>query len=235
MKARKMHYPSLSPTLSLKITLVFLSFGLTFLLFSILPAFGTIGQKSRSTIRLIKSPMLISVPPKKIKKSEKTKPQKIPDKKKVIKQKLHIPRENIFTPAPNSSLIIPKAPVQPGLGNISMQFNVASSQISRSEPVKAKNFTIGDLDVAPHLLVRTSPLYPFKAKHRGIEGFVDIEFIIEANGTTSNIRIIESQPVGVFDKSACNAVKHWRFSTPKKDGKSVKVLARQQIQFSLEN
>jgi protein TonB len=63
---------------------------------------------------------------------------------------------------------------------------------------------------------------------------VDIEFEIEANGAVNTVGVIKAEPPGVFDESACAAARRWRFSVPLKDGKAVRVLARQRIQFRLE-
>lgn len=69
--------------------------------------------------------------------------------------------------------------------------------------------------------VRVEPTYPQAALRRGIEGFVDIMFDISSKGSTENIRIVGSQPQGVFDKAAIKAIARWKFQPANLDGTSV--------------
>ena len=139
--------------------------------------------------------------------------------------------------------------LQPGLGDVSVDFTIVTPpappptpvyskpsppRVSRPKPTPKKPLLVRDLDARPRLLVPARPRYPLQAKQSGIEGYVDIEFEIEANGEVNTVRVLQAEPPGVFDESACGAARRWRFSVPLKDGKAVKVLARQRIQFRLE-
>lgn len=55
------------------------------------------------------------------------------------------------------------------------------------------------------------PAYPDVALKKGITGFVKILFDLDAAGTPVNLRIIESQPDGVFDQSVIQALEQSRF------------------------
>ena len=61
----------------------------------------------------------------------------------------------------------------------------------------------GDRDIVP--LVRVDPDYPPRARQRGIEGFVDIEFTISPVGTVQDPKVIGAQPAIVFDRAALRA------------------------------
>lgn len=79
-------------------------------------------------------------------------------------------------------------------------------------------------------LVRVLPHYPPRALQRGIEGWVLLEFSIDALGTPLSPRIIESEPKGIFDSAAIAAVKRWRYR-PSDNQQSP--LIRQRIRFQL--
>jgi protein TonB len=77
----------------------------------------------------------------------------------------------------------------------------------------AEAATIGagsDRDVVP--LVRVDPDYPPRARQRGIEGYVDLEFTIGPTGAVENPRVIGASPTGVFDEAALRAVRRWRYN-----------------------
>jgi protein TonB len=64
----------------------------------------------------------------------------------------------------------------------------------------AEAATVGagaDHDVVP--LVRVDPDYPPRARQRGIEGYVDLEFTIGPTGAVVNPRVIGANPTGVFE------------------------------------
>ena len=85
-----------------------------------------------------------------------------------------------------------------------------------------------DRDVVP--LVRVDPDYPPRARQRGIEGYVDIEFSISPVGTVQNPRVIGANPSFVFDRSALRAVRKWKYNPKIESGVAV---ARHGIQVRL--
>lgn len=82
-------------------------------------------------------------------------------------------------------------------------------------------------------LVRIPPEYPAHARMRRIEGFVDVEFTVDAEGRVRNVRIVNAEPPGVFDRAAINSVMYWRFEPRRQDGRAIEVIARQRIEFDL--
>ncbi|MBV1909875.1 MAG: TonB family protein [Kangiellaceae bacterium] len=91
----------------------------------------------------------------------------------------------------------------------------------------------GDSDAVPK--VRINPNYPRVAATKGIEGFVTLTFDITKLGTTENIKIVEAQPRGVFNKEAKRALRKWRYQ-PKMEGNTALSQPSQRItlQFNLE-
>ncbi len=56
---------------------------------------------------------------------------------------------------------------------------------------------------------QATPEYPSEAASSGLEGFVDLEFSLAADGTIGDIRVIDSNPSAVFDHAAIDAVSQW--------------------------
>lgn len=66
--------------------------------------------------------------------------------------------------------------------------------------------------------LRPQPVYPTRPLTKGIEGHVDLAFDIAVTGSTANIRVIDAQPQGVFERAAINALKKWKYKVPVIDG-----------------
>lgn len=82
-------------------------------------------------------------------------------------------------------------------------------------------------------LVRIPPEYPAHARMRRIQGYVDVEFIVDTNGRVRDATVIEAQPPGVFDRAALSSIIHWKFEPRQRDGVPVEIIARQRIEFEL--
>ncbi|MCF2859870.1 TonB family protein [Pseudoalteromonas sp. SMS1] len=57
------------------------------------------------------------------------------------------------------------------------------------------------------------PTYPEQAVRQGLEGWVWLEFDIDAVGTVKNIKVIDSHPKNIFTSALINAVSIWRYKT----------------------
>lgn len=58
---------------------------------------------------------------------------------------------------------------------------------------------------------RKEPSYPPQAAKNGITGYVKLTYVIARNGTVLAADIVESNPVGIFDKAALKAIEQWRY------------------------
>lgn len=56
------------------------------------------------------------------------------------------------------------------------------------------------------------PRYPRRAAESDRAGFVDLQFNVNTDGSTSNIEIVNSEPGDAFVASAIDAVRQWRFA-----------------------
>lgn len=60
---------------------------------------------------------------------------------------------------------------------------------------------------------RVPPEYPSRAQRRGLEGHVELQFLIRPDGSVdrSSIEVLAARPGNVFDKAAEQAVANWQF------------------------
>ncbi len=92
----------------------------------------------------------------------------------------------------------------------------------------------GSVDKAPSPMQRSAMEYPKKAKKMGIKGYVLLNLLIDAQGNVKKVKVLESEPAGVFDDVAVAGVKNWKFSPGEYKGKAVKVWAKQKIRFDFQ-
>lgn len=78
-----------------------------------------------------------------------------------------------------------------------------------------------------------SAQYPRDAQLRGIEGWVDIEFTIAADGTPQDLVVRDAQPANVFERSALDALRRWRFEPIVRDGAPVSQRAILRMKYEL--
>ena len=57
-----------------------------------------------------------------------------------------------------------------------------------------------------------APTYPRSARRRGLTGFVEVAFDVNPDGRTDAIEVLRGVPAEVFDDSAADAVRQWRFA-----------------------
>lgn len=88
-----------------------------------------------------------------------------------------------------------------------------------------------DTDVIP--IVRVAPSYPRSAMQAKLQGFVTMEVTINPDGTVSNAKVLESEPPRIFDRSAIDAMRNWKFRPKVVNGIAVAQRAKQTIEFKL--
>lgn len=83
--------------------------------------------------------------------------------------------------------------------------------------------------------IQVQPRYPHDAIIRNIEGYVDIEFDVSAEGATQNIHVVAAKPEGIFENAALRAVAKWRYRAPMVDGRTVPVFDhRERLRFEID-
>jgi TonB family protein len=76
--------------------------------------------------------------------------------------------------------------------------------------------------------------YPPDAQRRGIQGWVDLEFTVAADGSTRDVVVTAAQPQQAFDKAAVDAMRRWRFEPVMLNGQPIDQRAKLRMQFSLQ-
>ncbi len=87
-------------------------------------------------------------------------------------------------------------------------------------------------DVIP--IVRIEPQFPREALLKGIDGWVEIEFTIEPDGSVSDPKVVDAQPPRIFNRNAIRAIYKWKFKPRIVDGKPVARRARQRMDFEID-
>jgi len=75
--------------------------------------------------------------------------------------------------------------------------------------------------------------YPTDALRRGVEGWVDIGYIVTGEGKVTTIKVLDSSPKSVFDAAATRALARMRYKPATQGGKSIAVSTKLRISFRL--
>jgi TonB family protein len=78
------------------------------------------------------------------------------------------------------------------------------------------------------------PRFPPDASQRGIDGWVDLQFLVSTDGSVGELTIVGAQPVGIFEQAALDAVRHWRYQPVMRDGQAVTQRARVRVRFAMQ-
>ena len=96
--------------------------------------------------------------------------------------------------------------------------------------------TAGPPEVLEASLARTKTIeldYPSDALRRGVEGWVDVTYVVTAEGKVTSIKVLDSSPKGVFDAAATRALLRMRYKPATQGGKSSAVSTKLRISFRL--
>jgi protein TonB len=84
-------------------------------------------------------------------------------------------------------------------------------------------------------LIEAPPLeYPLMAERRGIEGWVDLDFVVGIDGRPHDIRITGAQPRTAFDSAATKAVAGQRYEPFVQDGHTYERRVQLRVTFHLQ-
>ncbi len=140
---------------------------------------------------------------------------------KPVSTKLTLPFEiNTRLPAAPSDLTLP-------------ELEIGASTAPGAEGLEGV-FEGGDLDAPLMVLTRMPPLYPLRAKSRGIEGWVKVRFLVNEQGGVSDVSIVSAEPRDIFEQSVVRCVSGWRFRPGTIEGVPVKAWAETTIRFELQ-
>lgn len=83
------------------------------------------------------------------------------------------------------------------------------------------------------LLRAAPPVYPPNALRMRQAGWVVVSFTIDAEGRTTDVAVVSSQPRRIFDRAAIDAVNRYRFTPAMSNGVAVASKRQQKIEFNL--
>jgi protein TonB len=95
-----------------------------------------------------------------------------------------------------------------------------------------KVFSLADLDRIPEPVLQTVPVYPFNLRRDGVEGKVQVEFIVDTDGRVRDAFAVASTNAG-FEESAVIAVSKWKFRPGMKEGRKVNTRMAVPVVFTL--
>jgi TonB family protein len=84
------------------------------------------------------------------------------------------------------------------------------------------------------LLERGTPVYPDEAIRRGIEGWVDVEFVVDVAGRPQDIAVTAAEPVGRFEEAALAALREYRYAPFEERGRVFARRVRLRMRFELQ-
>jgi len=96
------------------------------------------------------------------------------------------------------------------------------------------SYGIGEIDHQLTPLSQVPPIYPMRARHMGIEGWVRVKFIVDEDGRVDDIKILENSQKNIFDNAVVRCVSSWRFTPGTVEGVPVKTWVETTIRFDLE-
>ncbi|MGD9124728.1 MAG: energy transducer TonB [Desulfarculaceae bacterium] len=95
-------------------------------------------------------------------------------------------------------------------------------------------FTSGPVDRGPMIAARIPPPYPYFARRRGIEGEVQVRFLVDELGQVKNPQILQAKPSGFFENTVLSTVTRWKFKPGISQGRPIQAWVETTIRFKLE-
>jgi len=150
---------------------------------------------------------------------QRQKPQKPPPPKQPPPPKMKV---DISPPTPNqpTPFALPKLDLAHGITGGPFLGGIAMGDMS------------GTSDLIP--MVRIAPQYPRQAQRDHIEGWVQLEVVVNPDGSVRSATPLKAQPRGVFETAAIQAILKFKFRPKVENGKPVESRGTQTITFKME-
>ena len=101
---------------------------------------------------------------------------------------------------------------------------------------QAKQALAGPPEVSEADLTKLKPIeldYPTMALAKNIEGWVNLSYMVTAEGKVTAVKVLDSSPTGVFDAAAARAMARVRYKPMLQGGKPIAVTTKLRIAFRL--
>jgi TonB family protein len=77
-------------------------------------------------------------------------------------------------------------------------------------------------------------VYPAEALQLGLEGWVDVDLIVDFNGQPRSVTVVDASPPGRFDAAAVAAVQQYRYVPFERDGRVYERRLRFRLRFQIQ-
>jgi protein TonB len=155
--------------------------------------------------------------------------KKPPPEKKIIQQRVRQVNQNTTKGKSEGSRMAMR--ITPDLA-VDGPDNGNGAVVTKQE-VKAEVFEEGQVDEPAAAILKTPLKYPERARELGIEGALQVEFIVSHQGKVTDIQIISS-PSPDITAEAKRTIATWKFKPAKNKGIPVNMRFRQAIDFKLD-
>lgn len=155
---------------------------------------------------------------------ERRKPPPPPPEPPPPMQRMHIATEAAQSSATPAPMAIPNLGISTSVGGgpfIGELGGAAAPDMSG----------LFDGDIIP--LQRIAPQYPRDAARARINGWVQLEVLVNADGSVRSAKVLEAQPKGLFEANAVAAVLRWKFKPKVVNGTPVAQRGSQRIEFNI--
>ena len=175
---------------------------------------------------------MINPPPKKEEPPPPEPPKPPPKKVELVKDKPIIkpqPAPVLVAEAPVTSPAEPVAPPPPPQPVI----EAPQPEPVVVEPEKLAQPVIMSSELSLACPDRNPPNYPAISRRLGEQGQVKLKVELDETGRVTSARVVESSGFKRLDEAGLNAVKSWRCNPATRDGKPVRAVALQPLDFIL--
>jgi protein TonB len=78
------------------------------------------------------------------------------------------------------------------------------------------------------------PVYPPELLARAVQGWVDLEYVVDRNGVTRDVVVTQASPPNRFDEAAVDAVRQYRYVPFERDGRTYERRLKMRMRFQLQ-
>ena len=136
-----------------------------------------------------------------------------------------------FRPAKHNGKAVPVRMIMPIEFSDTMKQPTTPPASGDADSNKVLEFFM--VEVKPKVLHSVKPVHPEKAIRDSLEGKVFLKFMVNVDGSVSDVRVLRTIGSKIFEKAAIDAVSQVRFKPAEHNGKPVAVWMTQPITFRL--
>jgi len=124
-------------------------------------------------------------------------------------------------------------PVAPALPIAGYERRNPETDTSAAVALLAAEAGVQQRDLEP--VATPGPAYPPDAFRQGVGGWVEVEYTVTEQGSTTDVAVVAAEPRGVFDAAAIAAVAGWKYRPRVVNGRPVPQRTSATLRFSVED